>query len=72
MTGLSPQSVALVRMVIVVSVDLTDPELIARISGSNGSLSIEDVVQNEAESHLGSVSYVRRASIIVSSKGGAK
>jgi hypothetical protein len=66
------QLVAVVRMILGVSVDATDAALLDRISESNGSLSIDDVVRDEIESNLESVSYVRQVSIIMKPKGGAK
>ena len=48
-----------VHVVIVVSVDPTEPELLALVAKSGGSTAIADIVCNEVESNLESVSYVR-------------
>jgi hypothetical protein len=52
-----------VRVRVWVSVDPTDQELLDRIRESGGTLSIADVVRDEIESNLASVSYVREVSI---------
>jgi len=52
-----------VRVVVLVSVDPTDEDLLAEIARSRGSLSIADIVCNEIESNLESVSYVRHVTI---------
>lgn len=54
-----------VRISVVVAVDPTDPELLARIAESQGSRSIVDVVYSEVESNLESVSYVRHVSPLI-------
>ena len=54
---------AIVRLTVKVYVDLTDAQLLDRYDGSTGPFSIAEVVRSEIESNLGSVSYVRHASV---------
>ena len=61
----------MVRMVLAVCVDLTSEELLAGVIDSMGSLTIDGVVHDEIVSHLKTVSYVRRVSII-QQKGGVR
>jgi hypothetical protein len=61
-----------VRFNVTVYVDPTDEQLWNTIRRSRGRLSFKDVVRDEIESNLESVSYVRRVSVIVKPKGGAK
>ncbi len=62
MPGHQPELIS-VRVVVLVSVDPTDQELLAAVAQSRGSLSIADIVCSEIESNLESVSYVRHVTI---------
>ena len=52
-----------VRVRVWVHIDPTNEELLDRIRESGGTFSIADVVCNEIESNLESVSYVRQVSV---------
>jgi hypothetical protein len=52
-----------VRLLVAVTVDPTDDELVDRVEGPTGLLSISEVVSAEIESNLESVSYARRVSV---------
>jgi hypothetical protein len=51
------------RIGVMVTVDPADEELIERIQQSGGALSVADVVCNEIESNLESVSYVTAVAV---------
>jgi hypothetical protein len=63
-----------VRMIVAVCVDPTADELSDKVSESQSSLSIDDVVRSEIASNLESISFVRHVSIIMKPKpkGGAR